>query len=139
MPETAWTQSHDERKSLLINMSKWVMEKYISCCFNSPHRRSSDGVNEYTRNLLSIACIYLLFKDAIKKEMADEYSSVTIIYFLYLLTQDAVIMPMKHSTSCANTIMTFPLSKQNSWFGVDLLILLVSREVIFQQTFTWNI
>ena len=66
-PETVWTQSHDERKSLLMNMNKRVVEKYISCSFNSPHRRSSDSVNEYTRNFLSIGSIYLLFKDAIKE------------------------------------------------------------------------
>ena len=80
-PETAWTQSQDERKSLLMNLSKRVVEKYISCCFQSPHKKSNDGVNEYTRNLLSIGCIYLLFKDAIKEGDGRR----VLQYYRYLL------------------------------------------------------
>ena len=66
-PETVWAESDDVRRTLLMKLSKHVVEKYICCSFNSPHRQSSDVVHQYARNLLSIGCTYLLFKDAIKE------------------------------------------------------------------------
>ena len=68
-PETVrvWTQTKDEQKSLLTKLSQRVVEKFIQSSYNNPVEPSRDGVYEYTKNLLSIGCLYLLFKDAIKE------------------------------------------------------------------------
>ena len=66
-PKTVWTQIKDERKSLLTKLSQRVIEKFIQSSYNNPVEPSRDGVYEYTKSLLSIDCVYLLFKDAIKK------------------------------------------------------------------------
>ena len=81
IPESAWAQSNDERRTLLMNVSKLVAEKNIFCCFNSPRTRSGDGIHDYTKNLLSVGCIYLLFKDAIKEGDGKR----VLEYYRYLL------------------------------------------------------
>lgn len=47
-----------------MNTSKFAATKHICSC---PHSQNGDDVHEYTKNFLSVGCIYLLFKDAIKE------------------------------------------------------------------------
>ena len=66
-PEIVWTQPNHERKSLLEKLSKMVIEKFISHFFNYSVSSSGDCIYDYTKYLMSIGCMYLLFKDAIKE------------------------------------------------------------------------
>lgn len=80
-PEITWTQSDHERKSLLERLSNMVVEKFINNFFNSSIYSSGDGVHDYTKHLISIGCIYLLFKDAIKEGDGNR----VLQYYRYLL------------------------------------------------------
>ena len=80
-PETAWTLSKDERRTLLMSISKLVVKNHISCSFNKPHTQSGDDIHEYTTSLLSVGCMYLLFKDAIREGDGKR----VLEYYRYLL------------------------------------------------------
>ena len=67
LPEIVWTQPNHERKSLLERLSKMVVEKFINTSFNSSVSSSGDCIHDYTKYLMSIGCMYLLFRDAIKE------------------------------------------------------------------------
>ena len=66
-PEVVWTKTDNERKAILMDISKQVVKSFINLSFNAPVSASSDGIHEYSKNLMSIGCFYLLFKDAVKE------------------------------------------------------------------------
>ena len=80
-PENTWTQIDTERKSLLEQLSKSVVEKYTNHFFNSAVSSSGDRVQDYTNYLMSIGCMYMLFRDAIK----EGDGSRVLLYYRYLL------------------------------------------------------
>ena len=53
--------------STLGQLSKMVVKKFITHFFNSSVSFSGDRIHDYTKYLMSIGCMYLLFKDAIKE------------------------------------------------------------------------
>ena len=63
-PDIVWILPTHERKALLECLSK---EEFIHHLFNSYSSPSSDSVHDYTKYLMSIGCMYLLFKDTIKE------------------------------------------------------------------------
>ena len=80
-PEIVWTQPNHERKSLLERLSKMVVEKFINHFFNQSLSSSGDRIHDYTKYLMSIGCMYILFKDAIKEGDGRR----VLQYYRYLL------------------------------------------------------
>ena len=67
------TQPNHECKSILGQLSKTVVEKFITHFFNSSVSSSGDRIHDYTKYLMSVGCMYLLFKDAIKVLQSYRY------------------------------------------------------------------
>ena len=80
-PEVVWTKTNDERKEILIDISKQIVKGFINLSFNTPVSVSDNGIHEYSKNLMSIGCFYLLFKDAIKEGDGRR----VLDYYRYLL------------------------------------------------------
>ena len=80
-PEVVWTKTDVERKVILMDISKKVVKTFIKHSFNTAVTASTDGIHEYSKNLMSIGCFYLLFKDAIKEGDGKR----VLNYYRYLL------------------------------------------------------
>lgn len=80
-PENVWAQTNDERKALLDKLSRSIVEKYINHFFNSTVSSSGDHVHDYTNYLMSIGCMYMLFRDAIREGDGER----VFLYYRYLL------------------------------------------------------
>ena len=67
-PNTAWMGTNEEILAILTDISESIARKYITISFNKRSTMSSgDGVYDYSRHLLTIECLYLEYKDAIKE------------------------------------------------------------------------
>ena len=67
-PELLWTKTDEERKEVLMEVSKLFVAEYVDFSLNPPTpTNTSDYVYDYTRHFMSIGCFYLNFKDAIKE------------------------------------------------------------------------
>ena len=65
-PNTAWMGTNEEILAILTDISESIARKYSS--FNKRSTMSSEnGVYDYSRHLLTIGCLYLEYKDAIKE------------------------------------------------------------------------
>ena len=80
-PEVVWTKTGTERKVILMDISKMIVKTFIDLSFNNIIAASSDGVYEYSKNLMKIGCFYLLFNDAIKEGDGKR----VLDYYRYLL------------------------------------------------------
>ena len=69
--DTAWMESDDERKQKIEEISMCIVEQYINLAFNTTPSPSPDNVCNYSLNLLSIGCLYLEMRDAIKEGDGD--------------------------------------------------------------------
>lgn len=67
--ETLWTRTTEERKEVLMRVSKMVVENFVNISFNNLEgkAKSCDDVHNYNTYLLSIGCFLLEYKDAIKE------------------------------------------------------------------------
>ena len=67
-PETIWMGTEEERMEKLEEISMHITQRIINISFNGKSNISTgDGVYDYSRNLLSIGCLYLEMRDAIKE------------------------------------------------------------------------
>ena len=69
-PNTAWMGTNEEILAILTDISESIAQKYnfITISFNKRSTMSSEnGVYDYSRHLLTIGCLYLEYKDAIKE------------------------------------------------------------------------
>ena len=67
-PETVWMGTEEERMEKLEEISMHITQRIINISFNGKSNISTgDGVYDYSRNLLSIGCLYLEMRDAIKE------------------------------------------------------------------------
>ena len=102
-PEIVLTQPDHERKALLERLSKTVVEKFIHHSFNSSVSPSSDYIHDYTKYLMSIGCMYLFFKDSVKKGDGKRVLQC-YRYFLPVLSMlNVATTPTKASIYFANT------------------------------------
>ena len=69
--DTAWMESDDERKQKIEEISMCIVEQYINLAFNTTPSPSPDNVCNYSLNLLSVGCLYLEMRDAIKEGDGD--------------------------------------------------------------------
>lgn len=79
--ETTWTQTTEERKAIIGKVISAIVDSFIHLDYgtsSSPTSETSaskdcetsnnnDGVYSYAKNLLTLGCIYLEFRDAIKE------------------------------------------------------------------------
>lgn len=56
-----------DREKLLNKIVNDLLNNYINFSYNDPHDPSPDKVEAYAKQLLSIGCFYLEFKDGIKE------------------------------------------------------------------------
>ena len=60
-----------DRKKILIDISKDIVDKYIDMTFHKTPKDSTDKVSLYARRLLSLGCFYLEYSDAIREGDGD--------------------------------------------------------------------
>lgn len=66
-PATYWMKSDAERKQLLLQFSSDIVDQFIDFTFNEDRKKSTDKVQEYAIQLMSLGCFYLEFSDSIKE------------------------------------------------------------------------
>ena len=102
-PENVLTQSDGERKSLLEKLSRIVVEKYTNHFFNSTVCSSGDSVCDYTSYLMSIGCMYMLFRDAIREGDGDR----VLLYYRYLLPLFINAGRHNYANDCLNLLCQY--------------------------------
>ena len=65
-PSTAWMNTDEERKKILLDVSKKI-EKYVNFSFYDFPKPSEDKKRGYAIEILSLGCFYLEYSDAIKE------------------------------------------------------------------------
>lgn len=66
-PPRVWMQMDKQRKQILTTVCEKIVDSYIHFAFHEVATPVDDNVNEYSRQLLSIECLYLEFADAIRE------------------------------------------------------------------------
>ena len=77
-PENLWMLPPEDRKKILIDISKDIVDKYIDMTFHRTPKDSTDKVSLYARRLLSLGCFYLEYSDAIREGDGDCASVLAI-------------------------------------------------------------
>ena len=114
-PETVWMGTQEERMEKLEEISMHITQRIINISFNGKSNISTgDGVYDYSRNLLSISCLYLEMRDAIKEGDGERVYSVGDIYCHFFLIQGVRTTQLKPSNFCTNTNMDYHRGKHNN-------------------------
>ncbi len=70
-PELDWMKSKEERRDLVLQLSKQIVDKFVDISYHSDRKQSDDHVQEYAIQILSLGCLYLEFSDAIREGDGD--------------------------------------------------------------------
>ena len=70
--EEMWLKTKEERKEMLLSIASQVVDKYVDFSYHGPHTEepsqpSSDKVNKYATQLLSLGLFYMEYSDAIRE------------------------------------------------------------------------
>ena len=64
----SWMLPDNQRESLLSTITKDFIDKYVDISYNSPLSASSSTMVElYASQILSLGCLYMEFRDAIRE------------------------------------------------------------------------
>lgn len=85
IPEDAWTLSDEERASLLLGVTKQIVDKYVDLAiqYDSDKSTADDTVYSYACETLSLGLLFLEFQDGIREGDGDRI--LRVWKFLLLL------------------------------------------------------
>ena len=67
-PDLIWMDTDEVRKGFLQDITMLIAKRFIGISYNTPLNAStSDGVNDYSRHLLTIGCLYAEMRDAVER------------------------------------------------------------------------
>ena len=66
-PHNLWMLTDSERKEVLKHITEKIVDRFISFQFHTDVHKSTDHVQEYGMQFLSLGCFYLEYSDAIRE------------------------------------------------------------------------
>ena len=95
-PHNLWMLTDSERKEVLKHITEKIVDRFISFQFHTDVHKSTDHVQEYGMQFLSLGCFYLEYSDAIRRVMVAECSNAGNTFWQFLNPQVAKTTPLKH-------------------------------------------
>ena len=105
-PDLVWMETDDTRRMLLHDITMKIAQRFVGVSFHDAQNlHSGDGIHDYNRHLLTVGCLYVEMRDAIKEGDGER----VLQCWRYLL-------PLFHNSGRKNyTIEAFTLLYQHDY------------------------